>query len=407
MNLELFSQKLIGDDSLSVTKIIDRLAAWLSQQEDRGAGEAVACLLATRDDRVAEFAAQYLALLPRLHAEKNRVAQRLRGDESLVPAASRLVPWLSEQLLGEMIDDYLGSGEPYGPLFDIIYEVGLYQPALLRPHLSRIEDADVRFAMMSGSPDDYVPGFVDRWRRAQKAGALNLLARMRTEAAAQALLGLRADFSEPAEWETLVEMAGRLPDADERSGYAPASMGSVVDRGESPHVMGGSYPGELPLCPVCEKAAERVLTLSAAELPFPLSADPSFFWYTCACHALDFVTVKLAPTGLEVYYGPQGTAPEDNGHVVPGERALALEPHPNQLGISLDGTGGNSRHQVGGLPRWITPAPHPRCPECGLAMRFVASVDSGPTPFGHLAFEGTLYGFWCDACHVSSVQHQA
>ncbi|MFJ8932436.1 hypothetical protein ACIRLA_38265 [Streptomyces sp. NPDC102364] len=405
-HLELFSQKLIDDESIAVTEITDRVAAWLSQRDGRGVDEAVACLLTTRDDRVATFAAQYLALLPELHEEKNRVAERLRGVEGMAPAVSRLVPWLSARLLEEVVNDYLEAGDTYGPWFDVVYEVSLYQPELFRPQLSRIEDPDVRFGMLSGGPDSYVPGLVDRWRRGQKAGALNLLARLRTEAAAQALLGLREDFSEPAEWEALVEMAGRLPDSDEGSGYEPAYMGSVVDRGQSPHVMGGTYAGDMPLCPVCDRPAGLVLTLGAAALPFPLSTDPSFFWYTCHCYALDFVTVKLVPDGLEVFYGPQGPG-VDGGHVVPGERALALEPHPSQLGISIDATGGSSRHQVGGRPRWITKASHPRCPECRLTMRFLASIDSGPTVFGHMNFDGTLYGFWCDSCRVSSVQHQA
>ncbi|RPF32284.1 hypothetical protein [Streptomyces sp. TLI_185] len=407
MNLELVSRELVDDDSIPVSEITDRIASWLQDQPDRGVGEAVDCLLATQDERVAEFAAQYLALLPGLHTQKTRVTERLRIDEDLVPVAGRLVPWLPTQLLEGMVRNYVEGDDPDAPLVDVVYEVGLYHPGLLRPHLSRIEDPDIRLAMMSGAPDAYVPAFVERWRQEGKIGALDLLARMRTEAAARALLDLRDELSDSAQWETFVEMAGRLPDSAERSGYRPAFLGSIADRGESPHVMGGVQPGEVPLCPLCGRATARVLTLSAADLPFSLGGgDPVFFWFTCRCYVVDSVAVKITPDGLQVFEGPRGAA-EADAQVVPGERSLVLEPHPNQLGISLDATGGNARHQVGGLPRWITPAPHPRCPECASVMRFVASIDSGPTPFGRLNLDGTLYGFWCDPCHVSSVLHQA
>jgi hypothetical protein len=39
-------------------------------------------------------------------------------------------------------------------------------------------------------------------------------------------------------------------------------------------------------------------------------------------------------------------------------------------------------------------------------MRFVASVDSGLTPFGRLGFRGILYGFWCDTDAVADTRHQ-
>ncbi|MFE5022397.1 hypothetical protein ACFRAO_03430 [Streptomyces sp. NPDC056656] len=406
MNLELVSRELIDDDSISVAETTDRIAAWLSGQSDRGVGEAVACLISTRDRRVAEFAAQYLALLPGLHGEKTRAARRLCEHEDLLPAAGRLVPWLPTELLEELVKDYVQEGDQDAPLVDVVYEAGLYYPGLLRPYLSRIEDPDIRLSMMSGAPDSYVPGLVEKWRKEGKVGALDLLSRMRTEAAAQALLGLREEISDPAEWETFVEMAGRLPDSQERAGHQPAYMGFVAESIESPHVMGGEYTGECPLCPLCARPSALVLTLSAANLPFPLSGDPSFFWYTCRCYAVDSVSVKITPDGLGVFGGPRGSG-EPDAYIVPGMRSLALETHPNQLGISLDATGGNARHQVGGLPRWITPEPHPRCPECARVMRFIASIDSGPTPFGHMNLDGTLYGFWCDSCQVSSVQHQA
>ena len=40
-------------------------------------------------------------------------------------------------------------------------------------------------------------------------------------------------------------------------------------------------------------------------------------------------------------------------------------------------------------------------------MRYLVTVDSGPTPYGRMGFDGTLYGFWCDGCQISTAVHQA
>lgn len=48
----------------------------------------------------------------------------------------------------------------------------------------------------------------------------------------------------------------------------------------------------------------------------------------------------------------------------------------------------------------------PHCPGCSQPMMFVASIDSGPTPFGSLGFQGILYGFWCDGCAISTTRRQ-
>jgi len=77
-------------------------------------------------------------------------------------------------------------------------------------------------------------------------------------------------------------------------------------------------PGDVPICPVCDAPAERVLTLDAGSLPFRLRQNPSFFWYTCDCDALDFTTVQVRPDGLRVFFSPQG-GPSLGGRLVPGE----------------------------------------------------------------------------------------
>lgn len=384
MTLEAFTRELVDDDSVSVDEVVDRVTARLVQQPDSGVGDAIDCLLTTGDARIASYATNYLALLPGLHEEKTRVADRLCSDDDLATAAAPLVPWLSAGLLERIAKAYVEGDDPEGPLVDVVFSIAMYHPGVLRPYLERIEDVDMRLGMMSGAPDEYVPGLVAEAR--QRPGALDLLARMRSEPAARALLDLRADVPDTAEWETYVEMAGLLPDSGQSAGHQPAYLGSVVEGGRSPHVMGAAVAG--PDCPACGEAAGHVLTLRGADLPFGLSGDPSFFWFGCGCYAQDSLTVR----GVQAVDGP---------------RALALEPHPNQAGISIDSAYGSSRHQVGGLPCWITPAAHPRCAECAAVMRYLVTVDSGPTPYGRMGFDGTLYGFWCDGCQVSTVVHQA
>lgn len=108
--------------------------------------------------------------------------------------------------------------------------------------------------------------------------------------------------------------------------------------------------------------------------------------------------------GPTVYYGPK--APANDVGLTREELSLSLEKHPNQVGVSLRAVSAKSTNQVGGLPRWVDPDIHPRCPECGLAMPFIASVNGRETPFGRIEIEGMVYCFWCDGCCVSSTKFQ-
>jgi hypothetical protein len=122
---------------------------------------------------------------------------------------------------------------------------------------------------------------------------------------------------------------------------------------------------------------------------------------------MDSSTVRITPDGqTKVYYGPASAADYSTTLVPGGERSLALEPHPNQLGVSTEAVYGDSWYQVGGLPQWSEIDRHPVCPECGLSMPLLVSMTGDLTPYGVLSFDGCLYGFWCDDCRVSSVKYQ-
>ena len=398
-------ENIVHDPSLDVPRKSERIVERLAALPDHGVATAVACLLATDDESVAAFVADYLALIPDAAPDKTRAAERLSGAGPLVLAAARLVPWLPTSLIDGFIADYLQQPMPRSPLFSVIFEIAAWRPDRLRPHAARIDHPSLRRAMLSGAPETWVADLVDRWHSEHDPEVLDALARIRTPAAAEALLELRDEVDDPDRWEILIEMAGRLPNRRGRTSYAPAFLGFVVEQERTTHVMGGAFPGDVPICPVCQAPAERVLTLDAGSLPFQLRKDPSFFWYTCDCGELDFTTVQIRPEGLRVFFTPQG-GPSTGGTLVPGKRGLLIEPHPNQTGVSIDATGGFGRHQVGGPPRWIEPAKHPRCPGCSQPMTFVASIDSGLTPFGRLGFRGILYGFWCDVCAISDTRRQ-
>ncbi|MET8744873.1 hypothetical protein [Streptomyces sp. NPDC004728] len=398
-------EKIVFDPELEVPEKFERVIAFLAQARGLGVATAVDCLLETSDVRVSEFVAAYLELIPGAREEKARAAERLRAAGPVVQSAARLVPWLSESLIDAFVHDYLSAPDPDSPLGSVLLAIGIHNPDRVRPYADRVESPFVRRALLSGSPDVLADALLGRWRQDHDIDDLHSLALVRTEHAADLIDSVRDDVDDPEDWEWLMPLAGRLPDSGSNSGYPPALMGFIAAEGTSGHVMGGVVEGDVPLCADCRAPAERVLTLAADALPQELSQDPSFFWFSCSCDEVDRIVVQLNPDGRKVYFGPQGPAGSGT-QVVPGRRSMVLEPHPNQLGVSLMAIVGRSQHQVGGLPRWPSPELHPICPECGNFMPFLAAVDSGPTPFGPMGFEGSLFGFWCDDCSVSTTQIQ-
>ncbi|MDL4776178.1 hypothetical protein [Actinomadura xylanilytica] len=398
-------QDLVDDASLDVPETSERITELLAARTGRGLADAVEILMETADERTASYASTHLALMPGAHAEKTRVAERLRGAGPLARDAGVLVPWLPGGLLDAFVADSLSEPVRGTPLASVVFEIAAYQPARLRPFADRFEeDGAIRAGLLSGAPDALVDGLVERWRSGED-GTLESIALVRTDHAVRTLISLREELEKiegEAAWETFATLAGLLPDTLEPAGYRPAFMGLVVDRGESAHVMGGGFPGEVPACGTCRAPAERVLTLAARLLPFGLSADPSFFLLACGCGEPDVPMARIGLDGAveEVLGGP--SAPAAQGRVVPGARALALEPHPNQDGVSMMALGGHSNHHVGGLPRETEhELRYPACAACGTCMRYVTSIDGGFTPFGRMGLRGTVHGFWCDDCRVS------
>ncbi|MFE4372631.1 hypothetical protein ACFRMN_31240 [Streptomyces sp. NPDC056835] len=398
-------EKIALDAGLSVPEKRERIIAFLTHSGDRGVPAALECLSETTDNRVSEFVAAYLQMIPGAQEEKTRAAERLRGAGPLAQSAARLVPWLPTSVIDAFIQDYLADPAPDSPLESVLLSIGVYFPERLRPHADRIENPFVRRTLLSGAPDSFADALLGRWRQNRDIDDLHSLALVRTQHAADHIDSLRDDVDDPEDWEWLMPLVGRLPDSGKNSGSSPSFMGFIADEGESDHVMGGTYAEDVPLCASCHTPAERILTLSSKSLPYKLSQDPTFFWFSCDCGEVDRIVARFTADGTRVYFGQQGVSAE-RSRIVPGKRSLVLEPHPIQPGTSLPAIPGRSQHQVGGLPRWPSPELHPICPGCGNFMPFLAAIDSGPTPFGPMGFEGLLFGFWCDDCFVSTTQIQ-
>ncbi|MGN9846559.1 hypothetical protein ACTMTI_51485 [Nonomuraea sp. H19] len=402
-------EEIVFDEELSVAAKGERVTALLALAGTEGIAAAITCLMETSDSRVAEHVAAYLEMIPGAQAEKTRAAERLRRTVPLARSAARLVPWLPAATLDAFIQDYLAVPYPDSPYSAVLFNIGIYFPERLRHCADRIDSPSIKQSLLSGAADDLADALLAEWKNDGDLDHLWALALIRTEHAAELIASVRDEVPNPEDWEWLMPLAGRLPDTGKAAGFHPAFMGFVADKGASNHIMGGTYSHQVPLCAECGAPAERVLTLSAGDLPHNLSHDPSFFWFSCDCDEVDVITVRFTGQGTKVYFNPQGPASREP-RLIPGERSMVLEPHPNQTGVSKTAIPGsvtrNSHHQVGGLPRWPTPETHPICPECGNFMPFLAAVDSGPTPFGPVQFPWLLFGFWCDGCAVSTTRTQ-
>ncbi|WP_405874623.1 hypothetical protein [Streptomyces sp. NBC_00005] len=401
--------RIVSDPDLQGLAKRGTLFEYLSGQSDRGLAASVECLLETDDYRIAEYVGQYLEVTPNASAEKERAAVRLRQEPKLARGAARLVPWLSTATLNGFIADYVNDAELKAHLSSVIFSIGAFRPELLRP-FADLDHPMAAKAMLAGAPDEVADSLARKWRSDEDDeddpwDTLVSLALIRTDHALEIIGSLRDELDDPADWITLVELAGGLPDSEQKAGYWPAQLAFLAEGGKSEHKVGGSTSGDVPICHICSVPAVHLLTLSASALPFSLSNNPSFYWYACDCGEMDSATVRIADGERTVYYGPKGPA-DPAISLTPGQLSLTLEKHPNQVGVSLKAAPSQSLNQVGGLPRWVDPDIHPRCPECGLAMPFVASVGGRDTPVGRIAVEGIVYCFWCDGCCVSSTKFQ-
>jgi hypothetical protein len=205
--------------------------------------------------------------------------------------------------------------------------------------------------------------------------------------------------------DALLEGAGVFPDSRLASTYPVSYRGYVVEAGRSPHGMGVRVQHRVPQCPVSLVTAECVLALDAGRLRLELESPyaPRFFWYE-GPDPPGSVYMAFSDDGVRSLM--TGDAEPETHEIFPHPLSLELVPRPTGRGRGGPAQPGFAQHQVGGFPHFIYPERFPRCPLCGRSMPFLASVDSGVTAVAALPFQGTLYGFWCDSCHVSCTVSQ-
>lgn len=402
---------LVADASLSMPEREERLAAAWSALADRGASRALQTLADSDSAEAMALAARYLALLPGHRADKQHVVESLasrRGEWAR--AITELIRFLPAGACGPLVRQALEAPEdPSTP--SLLFELAGYFPACVQPFAELIDDPLVGGAMLPGGPDGWVDAFLGQFEQSEDPIHLRALVRMRTPRARTALQALRRR-APPRMWPALdacIENCGSFGDSDRPSYLQPAALAFVVDRGEAPHRVGGGFHGRLPCCELCGAPTGHLLTLSAGELGWPLSRDPSFLWFQCGCHDRDTeaLFVQLDADGARRLVIIEFDLPSRGGRpFLLGERALALEPHPNPIGIGSDRVPQRARHEVGGPPNWCRMDAFPRCPVCSGGMVYLAALDGGMTPFGRLRIPGTLFLFWCDGCAVAATRLQ-
>jgi hypothetical protein len=402
-------QKVLSDRSIGVDVTQQRIDRLLREEGAAGARLAVATVIEAKSEVMASFPANFLAGLPGHREEKNAA---LRGLMTRQPdwsaAVANLVEFADDENVERLI--HFAVRSPDGPgVSSIVYELAQHFPDRMRAHRSQIEPHDVYELLLPGAPEDWVAEIVTNGQRTGDGKFATQLSYVRTNPARNALITLmnRAPSSSRQFFAALVESSGVFADTRGPSTYEESFRGFLTDGSQSPHKMGGVPPGPVPVSIVEQKPAERILELKRDALPMRVGGtfDPIFFWYEGRLPP-GHIYVKLTKEGREGLMTPMGTGGHDSFEFVTARGSLALEKERHAYGLGSEAVAGSARVQVGGYPHWRTPETFPRCPGCGKGMKFVASVDSGLTPFGGLAFDGTLYGFWCEACDVACTRRQ-
>lgn len=403
-------ESIVASPHLKVRQKAEEVAQYFSAQPDLGATAVVEILMSTSDARLASFASNYFALLPAMLDQKHRVFERLfKMGGQMTVAATGLLQFLPERSIGTIIEEYLVDPSMTSPLYNLAYESALYFPQVLRMFAAQIDNPRLRQGMLSGGPDPWVDDFRAQYEIHHSVDTIQSIGRFHTRRAAHSLLEIASEIAPDQRdtWLSAVENAGSTPDGLSSTVYSHSFRGFACTASQTTHRLGGRVPGVVPVCPSCSVAADHVLTLNSADLPYDLDRgrNPSFYWFGCSCSALSSIHIRVLKDGIQVLTGPMSEQGSEM-HLIPREMSLLLEDHPNQTGRSLDSTGGFGRHQVGGFPSWISVEAHPFCPLCVKPMRFLCSIDSGMTIFGRLQFNGILYGFWCSDCATSTTLRQ-
>jgi hypothetical protein len=394
---------LLADRSVRPRERQAHLNRLLRGQGEDGVRFAAGAVAEATSEAGASYVANFLAGLPGHREEKNAALRELiTRHPDWSAAVANLVEFADDDSFALLERHALHDARAPGTL-SIVYELAQHFPDRMRQHRQQIAQYEVFDLLLPGAPDDWVTELVTDYRRTGNAYSAVRLSYVRTDAARDALVTMlgHAPAGRTGFFAALLESAGVSADTREASTYPDSYRGLLGPEGESPHEMGG-----VPMSVVDKQTAERILELRRAGLPFPVEGnfDPIFLWYE-GSDPPEYVYVKLTAAGREGLMTPMG-APKDSRALITAHGSVVLEPERHEYGLGGAAVTGTARIQVGGYPQWQEPELFPRCAECGLGMKFIASVDSGNTSFAQLMFSGILYAFWCERCNVACTHCQ-
>jgi len=84
-------------------------------------------------------------------------------------------------------------------------------------------------------------------------------------------------------------------------------------------------------------------------------------------------------------------------------RSLVLSGRPRRSLLKAYSIYQRGYSQIGGYPSWEQDAEYPTCPHCCRTMMFLGQIDTADIDAN---FEGTHYGFICDACGTTATNYQ-
>lgn len=186
------------------------------------------------------------------------------------------------------------------------------------------------------------------------------------------------------------------------------------------HCYGGGVEG-MPACPTCNEPYAVLLSIDARDPAIDYLHLPTTHTHVITCLGCDVYTqgvlfYRVAPK-IVILSAPESRRGHPIEHPCPPRavklRRLTPEEYPSHYPSVDDwehflAGAGERKHQLGGPMFKIRGDRRMACPECGLAMRFLAQIESETwtdpatdETAGHtFGPRGVLYLKACDACRI-------
>ncbi len=398
---------LVSDRTFRVRERQLRVNQSLYALAESGIELAAHAIRRSDSEPVAAMAANFLSNIPGHDPLKNELVREAAAERPrMLTAVCSLIQDCSRETARQLVTYLLSLPKPETQS-NAVFELALHFPDLVRPHYQALRSCDIFEQVLPGAPDAWVETLAADYHANPQDYLLFALGQIRTDSARATLIELskRQDRDQQGYSHALLEAAGVFPDTRLASTYPASYRGYVLEWGESAHGMGMAVSHRVPQCPITLITAECLLALDCTQLDIPLESPfcPTFFWYE-GQYPPGSVYVAFSDDGVRGLM--TGDAEPVTHELFPKPLSMKLVPKPLGRGRGGPAQAGFAQHQVGGFPHFIYPERFPRCPLCGQGMPFMASVDSGIAAVAALAFNGTLYCFWCDSCRVACTTSQ-